>query len=196
MPAKRKSAKRPVGVDREDRTLDSHRLIFETSPQGIIIAGPEGQMLEANPAALRILGLSLEQLQGMTNFDPHWRTVHEDGSPFPPEEHPMTRALRSGQAVGPEVMGVRYGAGDDTRWLEVSARPLFRPGETRAAHVMATFADITERKEIELRLRASQGLLERAEVVAQLGHFQVDMAAGQVQASEGAARIYGLAGNA
>ncbi len=195
MAAKKKSARPPVDAGGMNGPLDSHRLFFETSPQGIVIAGSDGEMIEANPAALRILGLSREQILGMTNFDPHWRTVREDGSVFPPDEHPMTRALRLGKPVGPEVMGVRVGPGDDTRWLDVSAMPLFRPGESKPAQVMATFVDNTERKEIELRLRASQGLLERAELVAQLGHFQVDLVAGVVEASAGAARIYGLEGN-
>jgi len=65
-------------------TLESDAVI-ESLPLGIVFQNKEGKILAANPAAERILGLSLDQMQGVTSTDPRWRAVREDGSPFPGE---------------------------------------------------------------------------------------------------------------
>jgi PAS domain-containing protein len=44
--------------------------------------GPRAEILLSNPAALELLGLTEDQLLGKTSFDPEWKVIHEDGSPF------------------------------------------------------------------------------------------------------------------
>ncbi len=50
---------------------------------GFIVQGPASEILMCNDRALALLGLEKDQLLGKTSFDPHWRVIHEDGSPFP-----------------------------------------------------------------------------------------------------------------
>ena len=50
---------------------------------GKVYQNANGEINDANPAAERILGLTLEQLQGLTSIDPRWNSIHEDGSDFP-----------------------------------------------------------------------------------------------------------------
>ena len=59
------------------------RLLFETMAQGVIYEDVNFRMIEANSAAEKILGLSIEQIKNRTTFDADWKAVHEDGSPFP-----------------------------------------------------------------------------------------------------------------
>ena len=66
---------------------------------GIVVQGPEGAILAANDAAARILDLSMDALLGRRSIDPRWRTVREDMSDLPGEEHPAMRCLRSGEPV-------------------------------------------------------------------------------------------------
>jgi two-component system CheB/CheR fusion protein len=53
-------------------------------------------------------------------------------------------ALQTGQPVTGAVMGVFNPQLGQTRWIRVSAIPLFEPDENRPGQVYATFNDITE----------------------------------------------------
>ncbi|NCC33042.1 MAG: PAS domain S-box protein, partial [Chloroflexia bacterium] len=59
---------------------ERHRLLFETMVQGVVYLHPDGYIIDANPAAQRILGLSLDQLRGRTPRDPRWKSIYEDGT--------------------------------------------------------------------------------------------------------------------
>lgn len=148
------------------------RNLFETVPLGVVYQASDGQITAANPAAQRILGLSLEQLQGRTSVDPRWKAQRADGSPFPGEEHPSMVALRTGQPVRDVVMGVARS--DDTQvWILVNAVPQFRQG--RLSEVYATFEDITERRRLEQELRQQAatdfltGVANRRSFMSRLG---------------------------
>ena len=65
------------------------RAAFRALTQGVIVNGGDGRILQVNPAAEQILGLTAAQLSGLTPRHPGLRSVHEDGSPFPGEEHPV-----------------------------------------------------------------------------------------------------------
>ena len=60
---------------------EQFRALFETLAQGVVYQNAQGEIIAANPAAERILGLTLDQMQGRTSGDPRWRAVREDGSP-------------------------------------------------------------------------------------------------------------------
>ena len=123
-----------------------YRTLFETMSQGVVHQGQDGKILSANPAAERILGLSIAQMQARTWTDLLWRAIHEDGSEFPEETHPSMVALRTGKAVQDVVMGVFSPKADCYIWLNINAVPQFLPGEDRPFQVFITFEDITERK--------------------------------------------------
>ena len=125
----------------------TYRTLFETVPQGVVYHDASGAITAANPAAQRILGLSLDQLQGRTPMDPRWHAVREDGSPFPGDQHPAMVALHTGQEVRDVVMGVHVPDRPEHSsqvWILVNAVPLFEDGQLH--QVYATFEDITERE--------------------------------------------------
>jgi len=127
----------------------TYRTLFETVPQGIVYQDTAGHITTANPAALRILGLTLAQLQGRTSMNPAWKATREDGSDLPGEEHPSMRALRTQRPVNGVVMGISA-PGRGLVWILSSATPLFLDGEL--SEVYAIFEDITERKNLEMQV--------------------------------------------
>jgi len=135
---------------------EKYRTLFETMAQGVVYQDREGKVTSANPAAERILGLSLDQMQGRTSSDQRWQAIREDGSPFPGEEHPAMVALRTGEEVHGVVMGVFNPERDEYRWLRIHAAPQFRPGEAEPYQVFATFGDMTPLKRAEEALRESE----------------------------------------
>jgi PAS domain S-box-containing protein len=139
------SALKKAEADLEE-SEDRFRTLFEHTAQGVVYQDGRGAIITANPAAERILGLSLDQMQGRTSMDPDWRAVHEDGSDYPGEEHAISIALRSGQPVQNQSMGIFNPRDGDTRWLIINAFPHFPPGEDTPDGAFATFEDITQRK--------------------------------------------------
>lgn len=126
-----------------------YRTLFETMVQGVVYHSTDGRILSANPAAERILGVSIDQMQGRTSMDPRWRAIHEDGSDFPGDRHPAMEALRTGKPVHDTIMGVFHPVRNEYRWILVDAVPEFLPGETTPYQVYATFTDITDRRKAE-----------------------------------------------
>jgi PAS domain S-box-containing protein len=113
---------------------------------GVVIQDPAGQIVFANTAAERILGMTRDQLCGRTSLDPGWRAVREDGSEFPGTEHPSTVALRTGREVRNVVMGIADARDGSRKWISIDAVPRFLPGAATPVDVMVTFDDIAERK--------------------------------------------------
>jgi len=138
------------------------RNLFETMAQGVVYQNADGGITSANPAAERILGLTLDQMMGWTSMDPRWRAIHEDGSDFPGETHPAMVALRTAQEVRNIIMGVFNVEQNIYRWININAIPQFKPGEDKPYQVYTTFDDITERKKAEQTLRRYQLLSEYA----------------------------------
>lgn len=139
---------------RESENL--YRTLFETMVQGVVYQDVEGKVISANPAAERILGVTLDQMQGRTSMDPRWHVIHEDESPFPGEEHPAMIALKTGKEVHNVLMGIFNPREKDYRWANVSASPQFRDGEEKPFQVFATLEDITERRQYESEIRESE----------------------------------------
>jgi PAS domain S-box-containing protein len=94
--------------------------------EALVIHARDGRIVESNPAAEAILGLTQDQLSGKSSLDPHWRAIHEDGSPYPGEDHPAMLTLRTGRALQNRIMGV-----DDPqrgrRWISISSSPIWGP---------------------------------------------------------------------
>ncbi len=122
---------------------ERHRLLAETMLQGVVYQDADGKIISMNPAAELILGKSPEEFMGETSVSIEHHTMREDGSLFPGMEHPSMVALRTGQKIRDVVMGVYNPREKGYRWINVSAVPLFRPGEDRPHQVYMVFEDIT-----------------------------------------------------
>lgn len=149
-------------------TEGRYRTLFETLPQGVVLYNADGSVLDANPAVSEILGLTHEEI-GTWPFAAVRRAVHEDGSACPPDEFPVSVALRTGEIVADQVIGVPHGRTGEPRWLRVTAVPDAGDEQGRPKCVYAMFADITEQRRAEARLREGGRLLGRLREANVLG---------------------------
>jgi PAS domain S-box-containing protein len=119
-------------------------LIFNTMKHGVIIRDAEGSVIHANKAAETILGVTLEQMKNNGPYDPRWKTIHEDGSPYPTEAHPANLAFKTGKKITNIVMGVFNPVTDSIHWITIDTIPLSRETGKPVDIVCMIFDDITE----------------------------------------------------
>lgn len=124
-----------VALARAEERYDS---VLQSMSEGMVVHGPSGAIIDSNPAAWEILGLSQDELFGRASKDPRWRAIRADGSPFPGEEHPSMLTLGTGQPQHGVLMGVETPSGE-RRWLSVNSYPIRRPGDGRIDQVVAVF---------------------------------------------------------
>jgi PAS domain S-box-containing protein len=122
------------------------RTLFETMAQGVVYGDVNGKIISANPAAEKMLGLTIAQMQGLSSMDPRWKAIREDGSDFPGDTHPSMIALETGKRVSNVIMRVFNPSLKKYRWLNIHAIPEFKLGENKPHQVYTTFEDITVRK--------------------------------------------------
>ncbi|HEY9649228.1 MAG TPA: GAF domain-containing protein, partial [Coleofasciculaceae cyanobacterium] len=140
-------------IEEEQRESEErYASVIAAMAEGVILHHADGHIMACNASAEKILGLPAKQLLENTPFDLHWRTIREDGSPFPGQDHPAMVTLRTGEPQSNVVMGF-YKPDGTTTWISVNSQPLIRAHETKPYAVVTSFFDITERKQIEVTLR-------------------------------------------
>lgn len=132
-----------------------YRSVVDVMAEGVVVQESNGTITACNRSAERILGLTESQMMGLTSVDPRWRSIHEDGSPFPGEVHPSMVALHTGKRQSNVCMGVHKPDGSIT-WILINAEPVFYPDTDIPRAVVTTFTDISDRKNIEEALRTNE----------------------------------------
>jgi len=122
------------------------RALFEIMTLGIIFQDADGKIIEANPAAENILGISTDELLGKSVFNREWKSIMEDGTTYKKEEFPSIVALSTGETVRNKIIGSYNYKEKEYRWLIITAVPLFRPGCEKPDQIYVSLEDITERK--------------------------------------------------
>ncbi len=140
---------------------EEHRQLYETMSTGVVYQASDGTIISANPAAEKILGLTVDQLNGKSSTDPRWKMLDEQGEEVHGSKHPAMQALQTGKTVGPVDRAVFIPEKNEYIWLSITAIPLYHPDEEKPYQVYATFDDITQRKQVEESLKEKNNLLER-----------------------------------
>lgn len=141
----------------QEEILKSRQLttsILQNVAVGILVQGPQSEILENNIAACEMLGLTEDQLRGKTSFDDTWKVIHLDGSTFKADEQPVPQAIRKLKPINNIVMGVHRPTHNDLVWLLVDAIPVFGD-QNELLYVICSFNDITAQKDAEDSLKIS-----------------------------------------
>jgi len=128
-------------------SLLKYQTLFDLFPAGITISDSNGQIIETNSIAQRMLGLSPEQQKQRQINGIEWQIIRPDGSQMPASEYASVRALNEKCQVENVEMGIHKGDGRVT-WINVSATPIPLEGYG----VAIIYNDITERKQAEQEL--------------------------------------------
>ena len=145
--------------------MDKHNPYFEILNKlqtGIVVHGPDTQIVFSNPRAAELLGLSEAQMFGKTAMDPAWHFVDEAGCVLPVSDYPVNRVLASGQAIKDIMLGVNASQHAQTVWLLVSAFAQHN-AQGQLTQVVVDFHDISARinvqRQTELEAQRNMQLL-------------------------------------
>jgi len=180
-------------MDRERKLHENekkYRLLFESMRQGVFYQAADGKIVDANEAALRMLGINRKQIMGKDSFDPRWKVINENYDILDPLQHPSMVALKSGKKVDHQIVGVYIPEEKQFHWLIIDAIPQFHAGEEIPYQVFACMEDITAIKEAEDSLKASYSLLEIAGKTANFGGWSLQADSGVVIWSDEVAAIH------
>lgn len=116
---------------------------------GVVLLGPDGEVLRMNPAAGRILGSSGTDA-GLPDLNETALMSAEtlEGRRLPPEEMPHQRAL-DGETVLGHMLALRSPEGEQT-WVSASAAPIWTP-DSRMLGVVLTLTDVTAQHALQQR---------------------------------------------
>lgn len=131
------------------------RSVVAALGEGVLVQNRDGQIIECNTVAERILGLRRSVLLGLTWDDERLAALHEDGTQFPPESQPAAICLRSGESCRDVTMGLLR-EGKTAGWILINAVPLLRSGQSAPYAVVTSFTDITELRRAGQELEDSE----------------------------------------
>ena len=121
-----------MATDRVRRLLDA---AFDSIPTGVIVQDRSGQIVASNRPARRALGLGASELHGKGEADEMWQIVARDGRELAPSEFPAMVALRTGEALTGQLVGMRLG--DAVSWSFLDCVPLV--GDDGSIEGVATY---------------------------------------------------------
>jgi PAS domain S-box-containing protein len=120
--------------------------ILDTMAEGVGIIDKTGQLTYANKMAQKILGLTEKEIKERTYHDTKWQNKRIDGSPLPPEEHPMSIMLATGKQVFDHEIAVQPQAGD-LYYVSINASPIHDEHGNIVGGI-GTFMDVTNRRKV------------------------------------------------
>jgi PAS domain S-box-containing protein len=156
------------------------RLLFEGHGAVMLLMEPDGgQILDANPAAVRFYGYSREQLRAM-----HIEQINQ----LPPEEVAAERRRAADHGKNVFTFPHRLASGE-VRIVEVYSTPVTIQGRQT---LFSIIHDITSRRQAEEALEQTRHMLAEAQEIANVGSFEYVAATRTTLWSEEEFRIYGL----
>ena len=142
------SSRRTEAANRALRESEGKlRALVGALEEAVFLVYADGSVELLNDSAKKLADTDADNVrEPRTDF----LSVSDDGVPIDAEETPVGVSFAHGTAER-RVVGMDR-PGHDRVWLDVSTRPLFRPGETSPYAVVCSCADVTDRQNLEAHL--------------------------------------------
>ncbi|MFO1329540.1 MAG: PAS domain-containing protein [Rubrivivax sp.] len=135
-----------------------HRTTLEALAEAVLVCDGQGRVLDANPAAVQLLGVEVGRMRRLGLDELPWTLSHPDGTLLTHEQHPLRRALVEGEPLRDRVLGLQAGNGA-RRLISINVESLGADGGQRRGAVVS-FSDVTELHEQAMQLARHRDELE------------------------------------
>jgi len=153
---------------------------LESAINGFAIAGLDGRLIYVNPSFLRMWGYPDSKTVSGKHAAEFWMNPDDAGRAI--------QALNTDGKWNGEILARRLDG--STFMVEVSAS-LVRNGSNQPSHMLASFADVTERLQTEHSLRENEERLRLALTSANQGLYDLDVQTGEAIVSPEYATMLG-----
>ncbi len=172
--------------------LAQWRAVFGSMSEGLVVADPQGNLVDWNRAALEMHGFkSLDEVRRhLGEFPKMFELTTPRGQLLELADWPMSRVLRGEAFSGFEVSVRRLDTGLRLI-LGYSGTPV-RDRDGRMILALLTLRDVTRERQAQEELRHSAERLSLAMDAADLGDWSWDASTDMITLSEKAASIFGI----
>lgn len=139
-------------INENNESAVKYEAVLAALHEGIIIQDAEGLLISANKSAEELLGMTPDQMRGLTSMSPDWGTISEDGQFLPGERHAPMLALKTGLPQINQILGVTK-KDREVVWLSVNSQPLINKETNAITGVISSFFDVTDARANEILLK-------------------------------------------
>ncbi|WP_017300684.1 MHYT domain-containing protein [Nodosilinea nodulosa] len=148
----RRLAQRRIEDVAQAKSEQHFRDLIREMGTGALLLNDRAEILIYNQAAQRLLHLPEEEFAPLI-FGQTGYIQQEDGTPLPPIDLPVQRAIAQKAPLGDVVIGLSATEAAPPRWLLVNVDPQLN-GDGQVERVVCTCSDITVQKQAEVAVRA------------------------------------------
>ncbi|MEJ2007211.1 MAG: PAS domain S-box protein, partial [Acidobacteriota bacterium] len=177
--AKRRAAEAEAGRREAKRANAYNRSLLEASIDPLVTIGKDGRVNDVNGATETVTGYSRSELVG-TDFSDYFTEPAKAQAGY-------QQVFREG-FVRNYALEIRHRDGHETPVLYNAS--VYRDETGEVAGVFAAARDISERKKAEAALRESEANLQKAQAIAHVGSWHLDIATGRLTWSDEVFRMF------
>ncbi|MCI0703162.1 MAG: PAS domain S-box protein, partial [Planctomycetia bacterium] len=181
----------PAARATPERSLAQLRAIVSNMADGLVVADTAGNLLDWNPAALRMHGYpSVEEVRRhLSSFADLFVLSVPGGPPLPFSEWPMSRILRGETLSNDELQVRRTDTGQE---LVISYSGTLVPDPTGGPELaVLTLRNVTDQRRAEAELRASETLFRSAFENTNVAMVLTDLSHRFIRVNAAFARLFG-----
>ncbi|MCS6833059.1 MAG: PAS domain S-box protein, partial [Flammeovirgaceae bacterium] len=132
--------------------------VLNTMINGVVVVDALGKITYVNQQVAKIFSIKIEELKGTIFSFKNWKQINEEGEELPDNQFPLVIALQKQISVENVEIGV-ISPTQELKWISVNASPLYDEYH-RLIGAMASFIDITDKKNTQRHLQQVQKRLE------------------------------------
>ncbi|RDI57457.1 PAS domain S-box protein [Flavobacterium glaciei] len=133
------------------KSEERYRGLLNNLDAGIVVHASDTSIIVNNLKASELLGLTDDQMKGVTAYDPTWDFLNEDNSVMQTENYPVNQIIANKRAIKNFKLGVNRPANNDVVWLLINGFPDM-DSDGNINEIVISFVDITEQKLMEMEL--------------------------------------------
>lgn len=160
------------------------RSIVDHSVELFYLHDTEYKLIYVSPQSEKIFGYTPEEMAVKWTAFTTDAPVNEKGFEL------TERAIKTGQKQEPYLLEIRRKNGE-IRIIEIDESPV-KNEDGKVVAISGALRDVTERKRVERALKESEAQLKRAQEVAHIGSWYLDLRTNQLTWSDETYRIFGV----
>lgn len=120
--------------------------LLEKAHVGVVVHRWDTSIVYANPTALKLLGVSLEEVTNRITGDYKWNFLDYAGNPLLEENYPVNKVRRTKKPVTNEIIGIENST-QKSHWFMINAYPE-NGKDSGDRSIIVTFNDISDFKQL------------------------------------------------